>query len=315
MLCSNCNYILSGEEAFCPHCGQAIKMQEIKKDEEAENDIVINVTDLPSPKGKSTIFDQEPTEGSAYEAEEPQGKKSRGGLVVISLFVLILVATAVFTCLEYFDLAPVIASYISEKTSSPEDNALITTASELSGTEGMLPPEISYKPVIHTVTCVKPLPLRKGPDEGYAPVGYVQHGTRLQVTGGCLANDRWVYVYIPAKDAFGWLDASYLMQDSVPLSTSPSEKDEDTIAAEVDGTTLKSENSTLVSQQKHTAKITAEKGLHMRTGPGVDFEAVTVIGNGEEVTVIEAHPDKPDWIYVQFGKDKGYVSRNYLKEN
>ncbi len=315
MLCRNCNYILSGEEAFCPHCGQAVKTQEREKEENEKNDVSLHVTELPSPKKKSSIFDVESIESSDSEAEKPESRKSKGAVAVISLFVLILVAVAVFTSLEYFDLMPAIASFLSEKPSSPGNtSAVSTTSSQLSGSEGMISPEINYKPTLHTVTSQKPLPLRKGPGDTYAPIDYIPHGTRLQIIGGSLSSDNWVYVYIPSEDIYGWLNASYLMQDNVPLSTTlPTENEEDE-TAEADGTTEENEEKASLSPQKQTAKITAEKGLYLRVGPGVDFEAVTVIGKGEEVTLIEVCDSNPSWVYVQFGKDKGYVSRSYISE-
>ncbi len=315
MLCRNCNYILSGEEAFCPHCGQAVKTQESEKEETEKNDVSLNVTKLPSSKKKSSIFDVESIESPDSEAEKPENRKSKGAVAVISLFVLILVAVAVFTSLEYFDLMPAIASFLSEKPSSPgSTSAVSTTSSQLSGSEGMISPEINYKPSLHTVTLQKPLPLRKGPDDTYAPIDYIPHGTRLQIIGGSLSSDNWVYVYIPSEDIYGWLNASYLMQDNVPLSTTlPSEKQEEQ-TAKADSTTKENEESASLAPQKQTAKITAEKGLYLRVGPGMDFEAVTVIGKGEEVTLIEVCESNPSWVYVQFGKDKGYVSRSYISE-
>lgn len=313
MLCRNCNYILSGEEAFCPHCGQAVNTQE-NENKEAEKDISLNVTELPPQKKKPSIFDEESVEITSPD-DTKESKKSRGAIAVISVFVIILVAVAVFTSLEYFDLVPAIASYISEKASSTDSNAVLTTSSsELSGSEGMVPPEINYKPSLHTVTSQKPLPLRKGPDDAYAPIAYVPHGTRLQIVGGCLSSNSWVYVYIPSEDIYGWLSASYLMQENIPLGSElTSEKQKETAAKE-DSTAKETQESTSLAQQKHTAKITAEKGLYLRVGPGVDFEAVTVIGKGEEVTLIEVCESNPAWIYVQFGKDKGYVSRSYISE-
>lgn len=315
MLCRNCNYILSGEEAFCPHCGQAVKTQEVEKEATENKDIPLNVNESPPSKKKGSIFEEESFESPVNEDEKTESKKSKGAIAVISMFVLILVAVAVFTSLEYFDLAPAIASFISEKTSSPDNTPVVTTSSaELSGSEGMIAPEINYKPALYTVSSQKSLPLRKGPDDTYAPVGYVPPGTKLQITGGCLLNDIWVYVYIPSEDAYGWLNASYLMQDSVPLSTTlPAEEEEET-TAKADGTTKRTEESQTAAPQSRTAKITAEKGLYLRVGPGVDFEAVTVIGKDEEVTLIEVCQSNPSWIYVQFGKDKGYVSRSYITE-
>ncbi len=313
MLCRNCNYILNGEEAFCPHCGQAVKPQE-KENKEAEKNISLHITENPQTKKRASIFEEESVEINSPE-DEKESKKSKGAIAVISVFVLILAAVAVFASLEYFDLVPAIASYISERASSPDSSAALTTSSsELSGSEGMVPPEINYKPSLHTVTSQKPLSLRKGPDDAYAPIAYVPHGSRLQIVGGCLNSNSWVYVYIPSEDIYGWLSASYLMQENVPLSSEPSTEGKADDTTPEDSTAKKTEDDTSPAPQKHTAKITAEKGLYLRVGPGVDFEAVTVIGKGQEVTLIEVCQSDPSWIYVQFGTEKGYVSRSYISE-
>ncbi len=315
MLCRNCNYILSGEEAFCPHCGQSVKTQEEENSQNDKKDIPLSGSELPSSKAKNSIFETESIDFPAEAEKKAKNKRSKGAATVISLLVVILIIIAAFTTAEYFDLAPAIASFISGQTSSDDNPALITTTNaELSGKEGMIAPEINYKPTVCTVTSTKPLPLRKGPHDTYAPVGTVPYGTRLQITGGCVSSDNWVYVYIPSEDCYGWLSASYLLQDSVLESTTLPTQQEETESTSADSTEKETEDEKTPSPQKRTAKITAEKGLYLRVGPGVDFEAVTVIGKDEKVTVIEVCQSDPSWIYVEFENRKGYVNSNYISE-
>lgn len=314
MLCGNCNYILSGEEAYCPHCGQEVKTQETEKSENQNNNISLNNVQEPT-ETKGTIFDEESIVFPPQEEKQPQKKRRGTTVTVLALLTLILVITAVFTAVQYFDLVPVVASFIASQSSGEDNSVIVTTAKgELDTSKGMVAPEINYRPVQCTVTSVKGLALRKGPDDTYAALSTVPQGTRLQITGGALSNDSWVYVYIPSRDCFGWLNAAYLMADSVAgeITTAPSQEKE-TQTTTADGTKSSEEKPEALSQ-KRTAEITAEKGLYLRTGPGVDFEAVTIIGKGEKVTVINECETDPLWIYVQFKKHKGYVNIKYISQ-
>ena len=55
MLCRNCNYILSGTEDFCPHCGQATKTQEAETTQENEG-ISLNSANPHTANKGSTNF-------------------------------------------------------------------------------------------------------------------------------------------------------------------------------------------------------------------------------------------------------------------
>lgn len=300
MLCRNCNYILNGDEAFCPHCGFSLKAQDEKNihNEKEEQDI--------SNKTNCSIFENEASE---QEDILPQkSKKSKSAANVIALFIFILIVIAAFTAVQYFDLAPAISSLISSAVSSEntETTRRAPLEEDFDSSTGVISPDINYKPAQYTVSAPKALPLRKGPSESYALVASVSPGTRLQITGGSLENDSFVYVYIPSEDTYGWLNASYLtesslLQESLSTTAEPESTTEKEAEKEVKGTV-------------HKARITAEKGLYLRVGPGADFEAVTVIGKDEEVTLIEECASNPSWVYVQFGKYKGYVSKNYISE-
>lgn len=313
MLCRNCNYILSGTEDFCPHCGQATKTQEAETTQENEG-ISLNSANPHTANKGSSIFDIESAENEDEAPKKSKGK-NKAAVTLVSMLVFILIVIALFTAADYFDLAPAISSFISKQvTATDETKDTLTTQGELNGTEGMLPPQINYKPITCTVTSQKPLPLRKGPGDTYAPIGTVPYGTRLQITGGCNENDIWVYVYIPSEDAYGWLSASFLASEASLESTTLPEREEEAESTTAKSTQKNEESQQTLSQSSYKAKVTAEKGLYLRVGPGTDFEALQVIGKDEEITVIEICKSNPQWVYVDFHGEKGYVSSSYVSK-
>ncbi len=305
MLCRNCNYILSGNEVFCPHCGQALKEKEIKTEEDESS---VPLSTLPKAKVPSSIFAGEITD-SEEEVIKPVSKRSRGAVSLVGVFVLILVIIAAFTAVQYFDLAPAISSLIaSAGASSPlRETTTVPAESEIDSSIGVIPPEISYKPTGCYVTSVRPLPLRKGPADTYAQISAVPSGTALQITGGSLSGDIFVYVYIPSSDIYGWMSAAYLSENSALDAPTLPEKPE-TTGAEND------EEETKPTDSTYTAKITAEKGLYLRVGPGTEFETVKVIKKGETVTVLEICVSNPEWLYVECENEKGYVNSAFVSK-
>ena len=66
-----------------------------------------------------------------------------------------------------------------------------------------------------------------------------------------------------------------------------------------------------VAMAEGSAKVTAQSGLNMRQGPGINYNVVTVLNNGATVNVVT--PDDGDgWTYVTSGKNAGWVATKYL---
>ncbi len=311
MLCRNCNYILSGEEAFCPHCGQALKEKEIKTNEDESS---VPLSTLPRARVSSTIFDSEITDSEEEAVKSAPTKRSRSAISLVSVFVLILVITAVFTAVQYFDLAPAISSLIASAGTSSglRETTTVPSESEISSNIGVIPPEISYKPTVFTVTSKGPLPLRKGPSDTYAQISAVPSGTLVQVTGGSLSSDIFVYAYIPSSDIYGWLSAAYLSESSALDAPTLPEKEETTAAEDKNETESTTESD--IRKSAYKAKITAEKGLYLRVGPGTEFETIKVIKKDETVTVLEVCTANPDWLYVECENEKGYVNCAFVSK-
>ena len=59
-----------------------------------------------------------------------------------------------------------------------------------------------------------------------------------------------------------------------------------------------------VAMAEGSAKVTAQSGLNMRQGPGINYNVVTVLNNGATVNVVTPD-DGNGWTYVTSGKNAG----------
>ena len=66
-----------------------------------------------------------------------------------------------------------------------------------------------------------------------------------------------------------------------------------------------------VAMAEGSAKVTAQSGLNMRQGPGINYNVVTVLSNGATVNVVTPD-DGNGWTYVTSGKNAGWVATKYL---
>ena len=62
-----------------------------------------------------------------------------------------------------------------------------------------------------------------------------------------------------------------------------------------------------VAMAEGSAKVTAQSGLNMRQGPGINYNVVTVLNNGATVNVVTPD-DGNGWAYVTSGKNAGWVA-------
>lgn len=241
MICRNCSFILQGSEKFCPNCGADCSLkQKTEKAEELQPPTPPSIfftspnqQNQPSNMGHK-IFDEE--DEDREESSKP--KKSRAKPLLIALLSAVILLVGGFTALEYFNLAPVIVNYLETGLTEPQNESDKTINSdnveaEFPSDKGIISPDISYKPAVCYVASDSSLPLRKGPDEGYAPVVYIPSGSQVQVIGSSAAYESWVYVFFAAEEKYGWISASFICDTELPEaeatdSTDVSEKAEET---------------------------------------------------------------------------------------
>ena len=301
MQCRNCKNNLTGEEDFCPHCGIPQKLTDISSKIESVSE---SSEENETQSEKSSVFQTEPVYIYTDPPKETTPKKSKAATVFVSLFIVTLLIIGAVTLTDYFGLVPAISDFfISDTTTEPHEEK--ETYTDTDTTLGVILPDINLKSTVYSVSSQNGLSLRKGPDNSYAAIDNIPYGTDVQLIGRNLQNSLWGYVYVPASDYYGWLMCSYLTDES-KLNAYPTEttQKETTTESEI----------TPEETAGYKATVTAEEGLYLRVGPGTDYEAISVIGSGETVTVIKASEENSSWLYVSFGDTKGYMNKAYLSE-
>lgn len=206
MNCHNCKNPLKGDEDFCPRCGAPQKFTDTDSGKNETNEHSI------PPLKESSIFHSEPV--YIYTDTPPKEiahKKPKFTILLVSLFILTVLGIGAVSLGQYLKLTPVFSELF------PSQNITTTCAvtEETDSIIGMLLPDTNLKTASYTVTTEKGLPLRKGPDNAYAVVSNLPYGTVLQLVGKNTNNDLWVYVYVPDKDLYGWVTASYITDSTL----------------------------------------------------------------------------------------------------
>jgi uncharacterized protein YraI len=136
------------------------------------------------------------------------------------------------------------------------------------------------------------LNIRTGPGAGYSAITSVPYGTTLTLVGRN-ADGTWVKVRM-SNGTEGWVNASYLTT-SVPVSSLPI----------VDGSS---------GSGTPTAVVTTG-ALNVRSGPGTQYGAITVIYQGAQVTLIGRNADG-SWVKIRTSAGtEGWVNASLVQAN
>ena len=203
MVCQKCNHILKGSESFCPDCGNpCVKEKEVYKESEAPSVIFSSDRDV-----SSNIFVEEAP--PKYRQVQPEKKKSRAGLYLVIVLCAVIVGVFAVAGAELPAVSTAIASLFA--SAAPEESAEPTTAeADYSPDSGMVSPQVNYRTAVAYVTGDKGQALRKGPDSSYGQTDILPVGTDVHIVGGASVDGSWVYVYVPEKDSYGWMDDAFL---------------------------------------------------------------------------------------------------------
>ncbi len=224
MICRNCSFILQGSEKFCPNCGtDCSSKQKTEKTEEVQPPSPPSIF-FSSPAQQNLRSD---TESRIFAEEEEEReevskpKKSRAKAVLAALLTAVILIVGGFTAIEYFNLAPAIVNYLEAGATTKEsqpDKAINSDKAEeeYPSDKGIISPDINYRPTVCYVVSDSSLPLRKGPDEAYAPVVYLPSGSQVQALGASATYESWVYAFFPAEEKYGWISASFLSDAELP---------------------------------------------------------------------------------------------------
>ncbi len=217
MICQKCNHILKGSESYCPDCGSpCIKEKEVYKEAEAPSVIFSSEREI-----SSNIFaDEMPPK---HRREQPKEKKSRAGLYLVIVLCAVLVGVFAVAGTELPVFSTAIASLFS--ASAPEKTTAPTTAStDYKPDSGIVSPQVNYRTTVAYITGDKGQALRKGPDNSYGQIDVLPVGTDVHIVGGASVDGSWVYVYVPEKDAYGWIDDAFLSSVTADVSVQDEEE-------------------------------------------------------------------------------------------
>ncbi len=332
MFCKKCNYVLSGNESFCPSCGTSQKKNgEIPK----EPDTIFTADDTDTSSG---IFDDDLPLIPQKKGSEKK-KKSLSSYLLALVIILTVVTASAIVLSDYFDFAPSIDTIFSAVTGEKQTDTASDPTAVYDDSSATVKPEISYETNVAYVDSGADLIMRKGPAESYGAIGLFPDGTCVHITGGS-KDSTFVYVYVPEEDVYGWLDSVYLSTGSpeefTEVSTTQKQTETTTEApteqttekeAETEATTEKEPESTteattlkapselkVTALDEYTARVTAAQGVNFREGPSTDYKAISILGHGEEVTVKGKDEENPQWLFVSYKDTEGYINQSYLEK-
>lgn len=333
MFCKKCSYILSGSESYCPSCGTPC--EKVFDEKEAESPASIFGTGQVKSQGGTEIFE----DNMPYVKENKKEKKSKSGVAFAAVLILATVAAAAIVAADYLDISPAISTIFEKVSSAVDKDSTTTTVSEYSSSAGTVTPSVVYDTTVAYNAKSDGQALRKGPDETYAEIQNVPYSTLVHILGASDSQALWVYVYIPEDDVYGWLMSSYLsderpeeeFDETSEEETTAEESTETTTETTTEATTQKVTEETTTKEavtettkspeelsvnetENYTATVTALQGVYMRKGPSTSYEAVTVLGNGETVTVKGSDSEDGNWLYISYGDMTGYVNGAYLEK-
>ncbi len=219
MICKNCNYILSGNESFCPDCGTPCERDRSYRKEEQPPQVIFS----PEKESASPVF----AAASPVVTMERTEKKSKAGLYLIIVLCAVILGTVLVSVTDMVDLTPVIASLFP----SGEDEAVTqvpAAETEFNPLSGIVSPSVSYKTTTGFISSDAGQALRKGPGNSYGQIDILPSGTVIHIIGCEKTDGEWIYVYIPEMDIYGWLSSSYISTSRVDMYEDESEIYEET---------------------------------------------------------------------------------------
>ena len=75
---------------------------------------------------------------------------------------------------------------------------------------------------------------------------------------------------------------------------------------------LSQEEEDKSAEEPKMVRIDADGGLRMRGGPGADYDIIKVIPQNACAEVTAGKEDNPDWLYVSYDGDCGWVSKEFV---
>lgn len=136
---------------------------------------------------------------------------------------------------------------------------------------------------VATVKASVGLNVRKGPGTGYAKLGCLSNGTRINFS----------------SEQNGWLQVKYSGKTGY-------------ISKQYTSVSGGSTGSTGSSGSAGTARVTASAGLNVRKGPGTGYAKLGVLANN---TTVSYSGEQNGWLKITYAGKTGYISKQYTTKS
>lgn len=152
---------------------------------------------------------------------------------------------------------------------------------------------------LSAVVTSRGLHVRTGPGIEYQRLGAVGSDTQLILDGRDQAGN-WVHGRAPEEELEGWLSADFMRIDGKVMSL-PVLKLQATATP------------TLPAGSELTAVVTTH-GLHVRAGPGVNYDRLGAVGDGTEL-ILNGRNRQTTWVHGEAPEEglKGWLSLGYMR--
>lgn len=148
------------------------------------------------------------------------------------------------------------------------------------------------------------LSLYAGPGTNYGVVGTVVSGQDVSLIG---RNEAGTWIKVQTTGGVqGWLSASYI-QSSVPVSSLP------VVSSAATTSTTTTTTATTTTTTSGPTAVIATGALHIRSGPGISYSSLTVVYQGQVVTLLGRNSNN-SWAKVRAASGtEGWVNVNYIQ--
>ena len=154
-----------------------------------------------------------------------------------------------------------------------------------------------------TVTAIANVNVRSGPATGFGKVGLMEFG-QVALVIGVSPDKAWWLIRLPAPESGqGWVSAQYVNAKNtgnVPVVSAEGEA--------VSGPV------TIPAPAVGDPAVTAITNVNVRSGPGINFEVISLLGLGQKAGVVGKTPDGSWWaISISTAENgRGWISADYV---
>ncbi len=300
MQCKNCGTQIDPGNRFCENCGTPVPENETVVQADTEETYTSFALQNEADRQEDTA-----TPDKIDDKPEKVKKNVNVPLIIsVSVVVVVLIAALAIRFLPAVmnkDDKPALNN--NEQSVSQNDDE--TTVRDFVGDNNttsadsdIVSPDFSYNSVTYYVMPMEGLNLRKGPGTDYDSILTIRQNEAVEIIGGSDKSEDWTYVYHDGSGFFGWLATQYLSSTQTSSSAAP--------PSTPHGVDYYNESNT------YEAYVRPAVGLNLRTGPGEQYDRITLLEEGTIITILGTAQEDREWSYIRYGTLYGFIKTEYV---